>query len=304
LLAAGYVHFWPQCTGQLEGFSPELKKLWFDNVREVKPLYTQNRETIATIGFSCLFGIGGALFGTIRARGTERFFPWLSLFVLVTTSGALLLWQSRAGPAAQALSVPGLTALGWAIIPALRDRFKDRLLIRVLGTVAAFALISGLGVQLAMSYWPDSGKKKPGGVNLANKADAQCSTIPSHAALDALPAAVIFTFADLSPRLIVLTHHSAISGPYHRNEAALLDVHRTFRGTHQAAEAVVRRHGATLVMICPNSSESTVYRRDAPDGFYVQLAANKFPAWLEPVALPKGNPFRVWRVKPLAVTKS
>jgi hypothetical protein len=297
LLAAGYVYFWPQCTNQLEGFSPELKKLWFDNVREVKPLFVQNRETIATVGFSALFGILGAVFGLMRARGTERFYPWLSVLILSTVAGGLLLWQSRAGPAAQALSVPGLAAFGWALIPQLRERFRDRVLFRVFATVGAFALISGLGLQLTLSLWPSSEKQPL--VKSSNKANAQCSTIPSHRAIAALPKATIFTFADLSPRLIVLTHHSAIAGPYHRNEAALLDIHRTFRGPPQAAEAVVRRHGATLVMICANSSESTLFSHDGPNGFYAQLAAGKTPPWLEPVTLPKDNPFKVWRVKPL-----
>jgi hypothetical protein len=297
MLAAGYVYFWPQCTSQLEGFSPELKKLWFDNVREVKPLFVQNREMLATVGFSALFGILGGLYGLYQARGTDRFFPWLSVTILSGLGGGLVMWQSRAAPAVQALSVPGLAVFGWALIPSVRERFKDKVLIRVVATVGAFALISGLGLQLILSIWPSNDKQPV--IKTSNKANAECSTIPSHRAIAALPKATIFTFADLSPRLIVLTHHSAIAGPYHRNEAALLDIHRTFRGSPEAAEAVVRRHGATLVMICANSSESTLFKSDGPNGFYAQLAAGKSLPWLEPVALPAKNPFKVWRVKPL-----
>ena len=295
LLAAGYVYFWPQCTGQLEGFSPELKKLWFDNVREVKPLWVQNRATVVTVGFSALFGTLGALYGAWSARGTERFAPWLHIALLAFVSMCLLFWQTRAGPSAQVLSIAGLTAFTWVLVPAVRQRLQNRMLARIVGTVAAFALSSGLAVQGVVSIW--TGETKGEKKNVSDKANAQCSTIPSHAAIGKLPKATIFTFADLSPRLIVLTHHSAISGPYHRNEAALLDVHRTFRGSVDAAEAVVRRHGATLVMVCKHSSESTIYKADGPKGFYAQLEANTIPAWLEPVPLPEGNPFTVWRVK-------
>ena len=44
-------------------------------------------------------------------------------------------------------------------------------------------------------------------------------------------------------------------------------------------------------------SESTIYRADAPEGFYMQLFNNRVPAWLEPVQLPENSPFRMWRVR-------
>ena len=31
------------------------------------------------------------------------------------------------------------------------------------------------------------------------------------------PKGIVFTFVDLGPRLITVTHHDAITGPYHRN---------------------------------------------------------------------------------------
>ena len=50
-------------------------------------------------------------------------------------------------------------------------------------------------------------------------------TMPAMDPLDRLPSQTIFTFVDIGPRLITLTHHDAIAGPYHRNGAAILDVH-------------------------------------------------------------------------------
>ena len=50
------------------------------------------------------------------------------------------------------------------------------------------------------------------------------------------------------------------------------------------------------MLICPNLSESTIYRSEAPQGFYARLARGEVPAWLEPVALPSGSPYRMWRV--------
>ncbi|MET0438940.1 MAG: hypothetical protein ABW043_15730, partial [Devosia sp.] len=62
----------------------------------------------------------------------------------------------------------------------------------------------------------------------------------------------------------------------------------------EVAHEVMRRHGASLLLICPGLSESTVYGSEAPKGFYVQLVKNQVPGWLAPVALPKGSPYRLW----------
>ena len=57
-------------------------------------------------------------------------------------AAALLLWQTRAGPAAQLLADPRRTALAWtASFPGPLAR--TNMLVRVLGAVAAFLLVSG-----------------------------------------------------------------------------------------------------------------------------------------------------------------
>jgi hypothetical protein len=55
------------------------------------------------------------------------------------------------------------------------------------------------------------------------------------------------------------------------------------------------RHGATLLLLCPGLSESTLYATQDPKGFYKQLLNGKIPAWLKPEPLPKGSPFLLWR---------
>jgi len=94
----------------------------------------------------------------------------------------------------------------------------------------------------------------------------------------------------------VLTHHRAIAGPYHRNGDAILDVQHAFRGSAPVARALITKHAASLVLICVNSSESTIYKAENPNGFYAQLARDEVPNWLTPVALPKDSPYRLWRV--------
>ena len=114
--------------------------------------------------------------------------------------------------------------------------------------------------------------------------------------LNRLPPQTIFTFVDLGPRLITVTHHNAVAGPYHRNGDAILDVQHAFGGSPAQFRAIAQRHGATLLLICPNMSESTIYRARNPGGFYDQLAHRKEPSWLEPLPLPRKSPLRLWRI--------
>ena len=129
-----------------------------------------------------------------------------------------------------------------------------------------------------------------------NRATGRCLTIPALEPLDRFPAQTIFTFVDLGPRLITLTHHSAIAGPYHRNGDAILDVQHAFGRTPEEARAIMKRHGATLLMVCPNMAESTIYRARNPHGFYDQLARGATFPWLTPMPLPKGSPIRLFRI--------
>jgi hypothetical protein len=116
LLAAGFALAWPHCLGRPENISPELERLWFDNVREAKPLYQHSfRISLPTVTLP-LIGMLGSLFMAWSERRGERAMAWATVALLSTFSTTLLLWQTRAGPAAQLLAVLGATALGWRFL--------------------------------------------------------------------------------------------------------------------------------------------------------------------------------------------
>jgi hypothetical protein len=296
IIVGGFALVWPQCLGRPEQVSPELERLWLKNITEARPIYKQQWVSFLPNIFLPLLGLVGTIWALMRARAGAQAGIWISLAFMSLLSCLMLVWQTRAGPAAQMVSLAGAVWLAWVVLGnIMASRF---MLVRVFGSVAAFLLLSGIALQVAVVFGP-TGEVTPFRKKV-NRANARCGSLPLLAPIAKLPKATILTFVDLGPRLITVTHHDAISGPYHRNEEAILDLHKAWRGTPDDALAMARKHKATLLLICPDSAESTVYVAESPKGFYKQLADGKVPSWLEPVTLPKSSPFRLWQIKPAA----
>ena len=292
-IVAGFALIFPQCLGRPEQVSDELYTTWLSNVREARPIYTQALKTAFPLAALPIIGIIGAGFATWRARNTEAFVGWAAVALFTAFAGAMLLWQIRAGPAAQMLSVPGATALAWALIPWFLSR--GSLLVRVFGSVISFLVVSGLFTGLLLPWLPSG--KPAGGPDLVGKANAACARVSQLRVLDRIPPAIMFSHVDMGPRLITVTHHDAIAGPYHRNGQAILDVHHAFTGPAKGFRPIAARHKAVYLLICPNMAETTVYRSRSPNGFYGQLHRGLVPNWLEPVPLPRNSAFRLWKIR-------
>jgi hypothetical protein len=291
-IAGGFAWRFPQCLGRPEGVSDELARTWLNNVREAKPIYRHPLRSALPIAALPVAGMIGALIAAYRARRSPLFTAWLPVALFVTFATAMLLWQVRAGPAAQMLGVIGATALAWIVVPWF---LTHRLLpVRVVGSIASFLLISGLFAGLAIKFLPIDRPNRA--TQTVNRANARCASLPAMRVLNRFPRSTIFTHVDLGPRLITLTHHDAIAGPYHRNGDAILDVHHAFQRSPDEFRRIAASHGARLLLTCPNMAETTVYRARSPNGFYGQLAKGRAPAWLVPVPLPKSSPFKLWRI--------
>lgn len=294
LLAVFYVLFWPDCVGRLERASPELQYLWLSRVREAMPLYNHGWKTIVAAVSLPLAGLVGYATMLWRLRRDEtKLIPWAAAASLALLAASLLLWQTRATPAAQLLAIPGAAAFIWFVLPWPFS--KANMPVRVFGAAAILSIFSGVGPQFVASKVPDP---KPGGRSASvSQANGKCPALASLRPVALQPAGVVLTHVDLGPRLITVTHHKAIAGPYHRNGKDIIAVMRAFRGSAENARRTIAERNIDYVLICPNLSEATIYRSQAPNGFYVQLVKGQVPAWLDPVELPQGSPFRMWRVR-------
>jgi len=286
---------WPNCLQRLEGVSDEVYELWLSHVREARPFYRHPWKTAVTIIALPATGlIGWGVLGWITRKDAAKLARVLSAVVLAFAATALLFWQTRTGPAAQLLAIPGAVALVVLLAPMLyNSRF---MLVRTIGTTALVLLaLGGLVPLLLDQVAPDQVKNER--QRAIAKANNACPTLAAMRPIGKLPAATIFTFGDLSPRLITVTHHRAIMGPYHRNGVQIVDTMKFFRGSPDEARLLADKYRADYVLTCPMMSQATVFTAEAPKGFYMQLERGQVPVWLEPVQLPKGSPLKLWRVK-------
>jgi hypothetical protein len=292
VLAGAFALAWPHCLGRLEGASPELERLWLSRVREAMPIWRHGAETaILTLSLPFAGVLGYALMAWRHRRDPAKLIPWAAIGLLGAIGLIFLFWQTRFGPAAQLLSIPGATALAWAAIDWLMR--QKSMAVRIAGVAGAFLVVSGIASGVLGGWFREPQTPRQRAVNAAN---GRCPTLFALAPVARQPRGMVLTFVDLGPRLITVTPHDAITGPYHRNGAQIVDVMHVWRGDADNARRTVQHYHVNYLLVCPNLSESTIYQSEAPSGFYMQLMRGKVPTWLSPVALPAGSPYRMWKV--------
>ncbi|MCY7399043.1 MAG: AcrB/AcrD/AcrF family protein [Sphingomonas bacterium] len=284
----------PHCLTRLEGVSPEATRLWLSHVREARPIYRHSAEVIALTVSLPIAGLIGYGLLAWRARRDRALLPRIiAVAVPAATALVLLLWQTRTGPAAQMMAVPGSVAIAVILAP-LAFNAKSAV-IRVPGTV--LAVLIGVGVLVPQIVAQVPAKPKTAAQKKVDLANRMCWSLRALAPVARQPKGIVFSFVDLGPRLISVTRHDAIAGPYHRNDRAIADVMNAFRGDEaQAKRIIVDEYRSDYLLVCPNMSTATIFQAETPRGFYMQLVKGRVPGWLTPIDLGPKSPFLMWKV--------
>ena len=293
IIAAFHGLMWPHCLQRLEGVSPEVDKLWLSHVREARPVYRHGWRIASLVVALPITGtIGWGLLAWWKRADRELLRRIIGTALPGIVAALLLLWQTRTGPAAQMLATGGAAAILWFLVP--KAWTSDKSLIRVAGTLMLVLIGGGAVLPLVLRYVPDDPVNADS--RAISRANYLCNSMWAYGPVAAQPKGVVFTFIDFGPRLITVTHHNSIGGPYHRNGEQIADVMNAFRGSAERAHALIAKYHSNYLLVCPNSSTTTIFRAEAPKGFYQQLAHGQVPAWLTPIDLGKDSPFRMWRV--------
>jgi hypothetical protein len=292
-LAAFHALMWPHCLQRLEGVSPEVERLWLSHVREARPIYTHGwRIAMLVVALPITGTIGWAVLAWARGRDRELVRRILGAAAPGLAAGLLLLWQTRTGPAAQMLATVGAAALVWLLVPLVWNSKYS--VVRVVGTLAAAIIGAGAIFPLILNFVPEP--KATAQEAAIGRANRLCNSLWGLHPVALQPPGMVFTFIDLGPRLIAVTPHDAVGGPYHRNGQQIADVMNAFRGSADQAHRLIAKYHSNYLLTCPDSSTTTIFMTEAPRGFYAQLVHGQVPRWLSPVALPADSPFKMWRV--------
>ena len=294
VIAGFHVGMWPQCLGRPEHVSAEANQLWLSHVKEARPVYTHGGRVAASMAALPVMGaIGWTVLAWLRRRDADLLRRIIGAAVPGIVAGLLLFWQTRTGPPAELMAVVGSAALMWCLIPIFWR--SKHALVRVLGVSVVVLAGAGAAVPFALMFIP---AEKPTAYQTAiGRANSLCSSLWGLHPIALQPKGMVFTLVDLGPRLITVTHHDAVAGPYHRNWQQIVDVMKAWRGSaKQAHQIMVDKYHSNYVLSCPKSSTTTIFMAEAPKGFYGQLEAGQVPKWLEPIPLPKDSPFKMWKV--------
>jgi len=293
LIAAFHALTWPHCVQRLEGVSPEVERLWLSHVKEARPFYRHGWRIASLIIALPITGlIGWTLLAWVRRADRELLRRVLAAAAPAFAATLLLFWQTRTGPASQMMATVGAAALSWYLVP-LAWRLGSPVL-RAPAVAAAVIIGAGAALPFVFSFIPD--KPVTARDKAIGRANSLCASLWGLRPVALQPKGTVFTFVDLGPRLITVTHHNAIIGPYHRNGQQIADVMNTFRGSADQAHRLITKYHSNYLLSCPNSSTTTIFMAEAPKGFYAQLERGQVPSWLQPIALPHGSPFKMWKV--------
>ncbi|MDA0352655.1 MAG: hypothetical protein O3A10_10665 [Chloroflexi bacterium] len=267
--------------GPAAGVNPALGPIWLDHVRELKPLWPSDVETLGRMlllvgpAFVCL-PVAAAV--AWRKRHEDAL-PWATIAVLLTAYLALSLVYLRfASFAGVLIAVVSAEALG-----LLRDWLRTM-------PASVWRRAAWVGATLGLSVGFTFGG---GVVSAAGSADTEASSALgcSRAAYDALDAIVesgdvVFAHLDLGPEILYRTDASVVAGPYHRNDRGILDLHEFFSSTDpEVSREVAAERGGRFVLYCQIGAEEALYASgDGSPSLYDRLVTATPPSWLHLIA--------------------
>lgn len=280
----------PQCSaGPFVTLDPLVQHYWYANVREGMPIWRQDGAVMLKLMVPPLAGLWAGVMLWLRSAGWLRRF-WGEYVLIAIGTLLLAVVVSRSAAFAAAL---GAVPLGWMLREWRRRMLTARRRGRRVTLVAASALVIMPDLPLAAARLFTPAQAAP-----QQSVQFICDIPVAAPALHGLAPATIFAPIDNGPMLLLHTKHSVVATAHHRAASALKDTIAAFLADPAQAEAIVRRHGARYVAVCPGLAEAEIYRQAAPNGLMAQLSKGQAPAWLRPVALPRESGLLLWAVLP------
>lgn len=304
VLIAVLVAMFPQCLGgPYAALDPWLKHIWLDRITEARPIW---QSIPALPGYTLGVALPPLLALPVIAwrvwRGEhENRVEWMVSGLFLGFAVLVMVIEIRGARLAAAFAVP---AGAWLITMA-RQRYllSARRLLAGLGLVGAWLAFCGIALGVGVNAALLATNTMPNAI-VSEEVDpahsrAGCRMPAAFAQLEALPAARIMAPTDLSPHILLYTHHSVVGAPYHRNQAGLIDTINFFNRPIDSVRDILTRRGISLVVNCPYLPEMQGAFDPDPGSFVDLSGRNALPSWLKPISPPDAV-LQVYRVEPPA----
>ncbi|MES2472608.1 MAG: hypothetical protein V4601_07185, partial [Pseudomonadota bacterium] len=223
----------PVCfAGPYAGMDDRIRMIFLARINEARPVW----EFLSFAPSQTIGGYVYAVFALVlcafappgRARNCVIAFAATALLVAT--------FQIRGVNFAILFALPGLAA-------ALTRLALPRNIV----WLAAAILLGNSGAFTLAGVLLEGSDKVQNRVTAFHRQEA-CGGREAMALLQGRPAGRVAGFVDQGPAILAYTNHAAIAGPYHRNQAGILDTYDIFTGTD--APAILKRRGIDYVMTC------------------------------------------------------
>lgn len=111
--------------------------------------------------------------------------------------------------------------------------------------------------------------------------DTTCRDSAMLQGLNVMPPAIFLAPMNLGPVLLLETHHSSLSGPYHRSPDAFANGYLPFNMAQPALRDYIARTNATHILLCGGTTYGVGFARDLVGGATAE--------WLTPVPVDAGD---------------
>ncbi|NQX93964.1 MAG: hypothetical protein HRT64_03405 [Erythrobacter sp.] len=285
----------PQCAtgGGFAELDPLVRAHWYVNVKEGMPVWHQGLTEALQYAITPLIGLYAAINLAASSRAWLRRF-WGDYAMILGAAVVISLLVARAGAVACLIAAP---PLAWQLSRWLRAiRKMERPIPRVAALLAvACALLPTLPLSMSGLVLPAQARIK--GAATGTLKASQCRIEDSAEILNALPAGEVFAPLDISPKLLLVSHHAVPATGHHRGNETMAEVIRTALGSTRDARTTIESRTSKYVALCPDLNEPRDYAAKAPEGFVADLLEGREPEWLEPIATAEGTSFKLWRVR-------
>lgn len=284
----------PQCTtGSFDMLDPVVRRIWYDNVYEGKPIFASEWHLAAQYVAPPLAGLAAAIRLARRSEGEAR--RWWVLYAAVL-AGAIAVSLAVAR-AASISTVLAALPLGWQLsqwMAALRR--PPNPLLRVAELTAAAAVIFIVLLPVVPVLAVEKLLERAPAAAAPSAPAGPCTVVPARGIVAALPPGGVLAPLDMGPDFLINTDRAVLATGHHRGAKAMRLVIDAFSGSPEEARAIMRARNLRYLAICPSLQELDLYRERAPGGFAARLLAGQVPEWLEPVPLQAASGIRMWQL--------